>query len=226
MRLVVRSVDKALSPGAPRWFRSDGAVEEAAGLTRFPLRWENAAGGPETDNPVGINPIRADLRGRRAIPQLLPAAYELGRPGDYVPIVGFGPIAPGWPTRLRVLGEQGPAWLQAPLDKPLPQSFPPRFFQAAPGSWLDRVLAANERIVLEAMHDGVPRLVTSLSGIEPWAMLSGAREDAVRLSGDLLVIDTVRVRSRLTPENGSENENQKSAVDDQLGRAASNAPRW
>jgi hypothetical protein len=198
-RLVVGSVDKALTAWAPRWFRSDGAVEAAAGLTRFPLRWESAAGGPETDNPAGVDPIRADLRGRRAIPRLLPAAYELGRPGDYVPIVGFGPIAPGWPTRLKALGEQDRAWLQAPLDKPLPQSFPPRFFQAAPrDQWLDRALAANERIVLEGMHDGVPRLVTSLSGIEPWAMLSGPREDAVRLTGDLLVIDTDRSLATLT----------------------------
>ena len=46
-------VDKALTAWAPRLFRSDGVIEESARLTRFPLRWESAAGGPETDKRSG-----------------------------------------------------------------------------------------------------------------------------------------------------------------------------
>jgi hypothetical protein len=39
-------------------------------------------------------------------------------------------------------------------------------------------------------------------------------------------LKNVRVSSRLTPENGSENENHSSAVETSSVDAASNAPRW
>ena len=39
-------------------------------------------------------------------------------------------------------------------------------------------------------------------------------------------LKNVRVSSRLTPENGSENENHSSAVDTSSVDAALNAPRW
>lgn len=198
-RIVVGSVDKTVVAWAPRVFRSDGTIEEAPRQVRFSLRWEHAAGGPDSDNPAGIDPGRADLRGRRAIPELLPPAFELGRPGDFVPTVGMGPIAASSRQRFGYLGGDDRAWIAEMRDRPLPPGFPARFFQAAPmDQWLDRPLQPNERLLLEGLHDSVPRLVTSLAGIEPWAVLVGSSAEPIRLVADLLVIDSDHALATLT----------------------------
>ncbi|MFT3764026.1 MAG: DUF2169 domain-containing protein [Minicystis sp.] len=198
VRVIAASVDKSVVAWAPRRLRADGTIEDLPRQTRFSLRYEHAAGGPETDNPPGIDPNRADPRGRRTIPELLPPAFELKRPGDFIPTIGLGPIAAGWRPRMGYLGDQDAAWLRGPRENPLPPGFPPRFFQAAPmDQWLDRPLVANERIVLEGLHDSIPRLVTSLSGIEPWAVV-GPGGEPIRLQGDLLFIDTDRTLATLT----------------------------
>lgn len=195
-RVLVGSVDKAVECFPPRRFRPDGAVDDAAPLVRFSLRWEHAAGGP--DNPAGIDMLRADVRGRRPIPPVLPVNFKLGGPGDHVPTVGFGPIAAAWPQRQGSLNPHDRAWLRRPAASPLPQTLSARHFQAAPpDQWMDRPLVANERIVLENLHAEHPRLVMSLGGIEPRALIAGAREQ-VRLSGDLLVVDTDRALCSLT----------------------------
>ena len=198
-RIAVGPVDKRVIAWAQRWFRADASIEESPRLTRFPLGYEHAAGGPETDNPVGVDPHRVDARGRRAIPRLLPLSYELGNPGEHIPSVGLGPIAPGWPSRRKHLSEQDLTWLRGAVEYPQPISFPPRFFQSAPmDQWITGSIAPNERIVLEGMHDGLPRLVATLSGLEPWAIVTGAKEEQIRLIGDLLVIDTDRCLATLT----------------------------
>ena len=103
------------------------------------------------------------------------------------------------PSRMKYLSEQDRAWLRGVAEYPQPPSFPPRFFQAAPmDQWLTSPIAPNERIVLEGMHDGLPRLVATLSGIEPWAIVTGAKEEPIRFTGDLLVIDTDRGLATLT----------------------------
>jgi hypothetical protein len=198
LRVAVGSVDKTVAAWAPRRRRADGTIEELPRQVRFSLRHEHAAGGPDTDNPAGIDPRRADARGRRALPELLPVGFELKRPDQVIPTVGLGPLGAGWRPRMGYLGDQDEAWLRGPREAPLPPGFPPRFFQAAPmDQWLDRPIAANERLVLEGLHDSIPRLVTSLAGIEPWAVL-GASDEPLRLSGDLLYIDTDRCLLTLT----------------------------
>jgi hypothetical protein len=198
LRVAVGSVDKTVAAWAPRRRRADGTIEEMPRQVRFSLRYEHAAGGPETDNPAGIDPRRADARGRRALPELLPVGFELKRPDQVIPTIGLGPLGAGWRPRRGYLGDQDEAWLRGPREAALPPGFPPRFFQAAPmDQWLDRPIAANERLVLEGLHDSIPRLVTSLAGIEPWAVL-GASDEPLRLSGDLLYIDTDRCLLTLT----------------------------
>jgi hypothetical protein len=198
-RLVVGSVDKPVEVWAPRQFRRDGAIEGASRLARFSLRYEHAAGGPETDNPVGLDVTRTDAWGRVPIPQLLPPFFELKRPGDYIPIAGLGPFASTWPPRALHLREQDRAWLHRPSEAPLPPGFSAKFFQVAPpDQWLDRPLAANERLILEGLHAEVPRLVTNLPGIEPWVIVVDSRSEPLRLQGDLLVIETDQALATLT----------------------------
>jgi hypothetical protein len=198
-RIVVGSVDKPVEVWAPRQFRRDGAIEGASRIARFSLRYEHAAGGPETDNPVGLDCSRTDAWGRIPIPQILPPFYELKRPGDYIPIAGLGPLASSWPPRALRLREQDRAWLARPSEAPLPPGFSAKFFQVAPpDQWLDRPLAANERLVLESLHAEVPRLVTNLPGIEPWMFVVESRGEPLRLQGDLLVIETDQALATLT----------------------------
>ena len=198
-RVVVGSVDKSVEAWTRRRRRADGSIEDAPPLPRFSLRYEHAAGGPGTDNPAGIELARADTRGGYRLPQLLPPFHELGSPSDHVPIVGFGPIASTWPLRAGGLGPHEQAWLRHPTASPLPQAFPAKYFQAAPvDQWLDRPLAANERIVLERLNAAHPRLVMNLSGIEPRAIVVGAGGEPIRMLADLLVVDTDRALATLT----------------------------
>lgn len=201
-RVVVGFVDKTVEAWGPRRFRGEGRIDEAPQQHRFSLRYEHAAGGPETDNPAGIDLGRSDMWGHTPVPQLLPVSHVLGSPRDHVPTVGFGPIAAAWPSRARLLGAHERAWLRHPLSSPLPQSFPSAYFQVAPrDQWLDRELVPNERIVLEGLHARHPRLVMSLSGLEPQAFpmgKNGEPGELLRLSADLLVIDTDRALATLT----------------------------
>jgi hypothetical protein len=199
VRLLLGSIDKSVDVWRARRFRQDGGIEESALLKRFPLRYELAAGGPGTDNPVGVDVERVDGRGRYAIPQILPPTFTVGRRDEFIPSVGLGPIAPSWPTRAASLLPAHASWLRDSAGSPLPQGFFARFFQVAPADqWLDRALAANERLVLEGLHPEIPRLITNLSGVEPRAIVVGESGEPRRLLGDLLVIDTDRGICTLT----------------------------
>jgi len=198
-RVVVGNVDKSIELFPPRAFRLDGTVEPGTPLARFSLRYERAAGGPETDNPAGIDVGRADGRGRYSVPEILPPFHPVGGPGAHVPSCGLGPLAASWPSRASLLGPEDRAWLVDPTAAPLPPGFPAGYFQAAPpDQWLDRSLAANERIVLEALHPEMKRLVMSLAGREPRGIVAGGAPQSIRLSADLLFVDTDRGLCTLT----------------------------
>ena len=53
-RLVAGSVDKAVAVHGDRLIGPDDQLGEPVPFVRAPLRWERAAGGPGTANPVGI----------------------------------------------------------------------------------------------------------------------------------------------------------------------------
>jgi hypothetical protein len=198
-RVVVGSVDKTVEAWGPRFFRLDGSLEDPQRQRRFSLRYEHAAGGPDTDNPAGIDVTRADGWGRHRLPELLPPTWTPETPGQHAPTSSFGPIAAHWPARSRDLAEADRAWLEHIVARPLPPGFPSSFFQAAPrDQWLVRPLAPNERLVLENLHASHARLTTSLPGIEPYAAVLGGKGDPIRMLGDLLFVDTDRAICTLT----------------------------
>lgn len=197
-RVIVGSVDKSVEAFAPRFLR-DGVIEEGPRPRRFSLRYEHAAGGPDTDNPIGIDISRADGRGRRPVPQLAPLAFDLSPTTTHVPTTGLGPLSAAWRPRSGSATARDLAWIRDPLREPLPPGFPTNFYQSAPmDQWLIRPLAANERIVLENLHQQHPRLVMTLSGLEPQAVVISSRPEPVRLRGDLLVLDSDRALCTLT----------------------------
>lgn len=196
-RVIVGSVDKSVELHVPRYLR-DGGVEEGQRARRFPLRYEYAAGGSDSDNPMGMDVSRPDARGRRAVPQVLPVACEIAPHATHLPTIGLGPLPTTFRLRSEELRAMDRAWIAHPDRDPLPMGFSSNYFQSAPADqWLTRPLAANERVVLENLHQRLPRLVMSLPGLEPVAVFPGHSEP-LRLRGDLLVIDSDRALCTLT----------------------------
>lgn len=191
-RLVVGEIDKSIEVWCDRVFRwQDGTLLEGPRITKMPLVWERAAGGPETSNPVGMRFDAApDRYGMVPIPNLQPAGMYVSSRADTFAPMGFGPIAWEWPRTSIQQSRLDPGWRE--------RAFPPHFnygyFQLAPADQQVSAIRANERIVLENLHPEHGRLVTNLPGMTPRAVLdraTGEREE-VRLSADTLWIDTDR----------------------------------
>ena len=196
VRMIAGDVDKSIEVHADRTWTQDGQLREAAPFTRMPLRYERAGGGPTTSNPVGMRPdAQPDRYGHVPVPNLQPPGYHLARPGDAVPPIGLGPIAPGWPGRWSKLYGNAAGWdHRTGLSRPLPQGLDPGFFNAAPPDQQTAELRGNERLVLEHLHPEHARLVTSLPGLSPRATVAreGQAPGDLALRCDTLVIDVDR----------------------------------
>ena len=196
VRMIVGDVDKSIEVHADRAWTQDAQLLEGPRFTRMPLRYERAGGGLMTSNPVGMRPdARPDSYGRVPVPNLQPPGYHLARPGDAIPPVGLGPIAPAWPGRAAKLYGYAAGWdHRTGLAQPLPQGLDPGFFNVAPPDQQTTELRSDERIVLEYLHPEFERLVTSLSGPSPLAVVerAGAAPQTLFLCCDTLSIDTDR----------------------------------
>jgi hypothetical protein len=197
-RLVVGEVDKTLRVTGPRRFALDGAALAPAAFREAPLDWTRTTGGPDTWNPVGVSDREpADLRGETVAPTVLAYGAEAPSRGAYQSPAGFGPLAPTWSPR----SDTAPAGAQEWVD-PSPQAqlawterTRPSFFQCAPPDQrLSRAIRADERLVLENLMPGVPRLVTNLPGVTLYAavMESSGEPRSIELGADTLWIDTER----------------------------------
>lgn len=196
-RLVVADVEKVIEVWCDRGIRrQDGQLLEGQRITKMPLRWERAAGGPDTQNPVGMRfDASPDRYGMVPVPNLQPpGTYVTGR-GDTFGPIGFGPIAPRWPGRMQKLHRHAATFTgQGWEHRPLSDDFDYSYFNVAPPDQQPTELRPDERIVLENLLPEHPRLVTRLPGIRPRAVAdraTGEREE-IRLVADTLWIDTDR----------------------------------
>ncbi len=199
-RLAVGSVDKSIVVHAERSFSQDGVLRHGARFKRMPVRYERAAGGPETNNPVGVT-RKPDALGVVTLPNLEPPGLNVTRPDDFIELVGFGPIAEAWPARQSRLGRYAGSWSVSALQTAaLPDEIDPLYFLSAPKDQHLDELWSNERIVLENLHPDHPRLVTRLPGYEPRAFVEGPRGAVAELAMtcDTLWIDTDRAMCTLT----------------------------
>jgi hypothetical protein len=191
-QLVVGEIDKSIEVWCDRVIRwQDGTLLEGPRVTKVPLVWERAAGGPETSNPVGMRfDAPPDQYGVVPIPNLQPPGiFVSSRADTFVPVC-FGPIAPEWPRPSAQLGRLAPGW----EGRPFPDRFDYGYFQSAPLDQQVSAIRANERIVMENLHPEHARLVTNLPGLQLRAVLdraTGEREE-VKLFADTLSIDTDR----------------------------------
>jgi hypothetical protein len=196
VRMSVGEVDKTIEVYGPRVWTREGELREGARWTKTPLRYERAAGGLDTWNPVGLSADGPpDLYGQRPAPSLQPPGLVLTTRGDIVGPVGFGPIASSWTLRRERLRHRAEAWSDARLaDTPLDPDFDPLYFQAAPPDQQVEAIRDEERLLLENLHPEHPRLSTQLSGLHPRAFVeSGGRAPQdLALVADTLWIDTDR----------------------------------
>lgn len=191
-RLIVGEIDKAIEVHCDRAFTQDGKMREGTRFVKMPLAYERAAGGPDTWNPVGVRgDARPDRYGMVPLPNLQPPGRYVSAPGEHVDPVGFGPLAPSWPTRLGRLYHHAATFsARSWNERPLPD-IDPAFFNAAPPDQLLEAIRPGERLVLENLSPGEPRLVTNLPATVPRARVerrSGVEEIALRC--DTLLIDT------------------------------------
>lgn len=195
-RVVVGEVDKAIAVFGDRTWTASGAPREPARFVKMPLRWERAAGGPRTTNPVGVRmgDTEADQSGMTGLPNLQPTGAYLVSPADVLQPVGFGPIAPRWPGRMEKLHRHGMGWDPARwTERPLPDDVDAAFFNVAPEDQQLGEIRGDERLMLENLHADHARLVTRLAPVEPRAVVVRAAGSAVvRLRCDTLWIDTDR----------------------------------
>ncbi|MRG96385.1 DUF2169 family type VI secretion system accessory protein [Polyangium spumosum] len=197
VRLVVGELDKSIEVWCDRVFRAqDGQLLEGQRFVKMPLRWERAAGGPETNNPVGVRfDAPPNSFGMIAIPNLQPPGIFVSQRSDTFVPVCFAPIGGGWPSRVAKLGPLAGAFASPGWEtRPLPQLPDYGYFQAAPRDQQLVEIRPNERLVLENLHPEHPRLVTSLPGISPKVSVERAtgERESVKLVADTLWIDTDR----------------------------------
>jgi hypothetical protein len=193
-RLMVGSIEKAVEIHSDRFYNSDGELGEGDPFTRMSLRYERAAGGMHTTNPVGIDHEgERDRFGRRAIPNMVKPG-TVPDPKTAIEPIGLGPIAAKWSTRRVLLGRHAHDWSDTDwTSSPLPTDIDGAYFQSAPIDQRLDELHDNERIVLENLHPDDARIVCHLPGLHPVAYVeseSGVRELSLR--ADTLWIDTSR----------------------------------
>lgn len=184
-RVVFGGVDKAIELWGRRGFdlRGDASVIGPE-QERFSLDYANAAGGPGTDNPVGV---LGD-----AIPSMQPRAF-VPRLGIPLPTVGLGPIDPGWPGRARRLRAEDHAWLASLMDREAPAGFDPSFFAMAPHDQrMDEPIDAETKLELDCLHPEHDRLVTYLAKVDPVLLCEEGDVAVPELVADTLVIDADR----------------------------------
>lgn len=195
-RLIVGELDKTLAVFGDRCFSLDGQLRGPALFTKAPLRWECAGGGPGTANPVGLRSDGpTDLRGQLPVPSLQRPDTHVASRHDFIPAIGFGPVAPAWPDRVTKLYHHAAHWpFHRWMDQALPADIDPAFFNVAPPDQQVSELRPDERLVLENLHPEHPRLLTNLEGLRPRAILEviGLPPAELRLRCDTLTIDTDR----------------------------------
>ncbi|AKT36749.1 DUF2169 family type VI secretion system accessory protein [Chondromyces crocatus] len=200
-RLVVAEIDKTVEAIVDRLLGPDGQLTEGPWFTAMPLVYERASGGPETWNPVGVSSSRPDKQGRIRHPNLQPVGPQQTATKVTTPPTAFGPLAPSWPAKSRLLGALGASWGPTHhLRAPLPERLDPAWFNAAPSDQQVAVLRADQRLRLENLNRDHPLLLTALPGLQPSvrAEIQGERPLDLRMTCDTLWIDTDRAVCTLT----------------------------
>lgn len=201
VRLRAGEVDKTIAVHGARSWTLDGRLREPIAFARMPLRYERAAGGPDTENPVGMRPDAPNAYGEVPLPNLWPPDRVPQHRGEIIPPLAFGPLAPGWPARRAKLGQLAHSFSLRDLSRTAQAlEIDPLYFTSAPRDQQLAEIRSDETLLLENLHPRFPRLVTKLPGIAPRAYVErrNTAPQEVVLRGDTLWIDTDRSIVTLT----------------------------
>jgi hypothetical protein len=207
-RLTVGDLVKSVRvTGDRRWtLDPNGAATTSAPapFVRMPLRYERAA--LSAENPVGI-----DAHAPIAI--AAPALPNLERADEGVGTACFGPVAPTWRARRRLLDDAASFWAHGIARDPekggpppgaAPARFDFAFFNAAPLDQQIDLVRAGMPVILENLHPEHERLEARVPPVRPQVFIvppTGAfdrRVEEVILRCDSLWIDTDRAVVVLT----------------------------
>src|SRR5262245_56965855 len=191
VRLRVGDVDKTIAVHGDRCWTLDGRLREPAAFTRMSLRYERAAGGPDTLNPVGMRSDVTSESGELAVPNLWPSDRAPQQRGEVIDPIAFGPIAPTWPGRRDRLGPLARSFVLRDLARAaMPPDIDPAFFGSAPCDQQLAEIRSDEAIFLENLHPRVARFSARLPGVAPRAHVErrGAAPQDVAMRADTLWI--------------------------------------
>jgi hypothetical protein len=228
-RVAIEGFSKAVEVWADRSLGPDGNVYEGPPFARMPLRYERAAGGPGTANPVGVAPGGRDPYGRMPLPNLQPVGF-VPTPAAPCEPIGLGPIAATWPQRAKLLGRHEGAFAPEQwMHRPLPEGLDMAHFNVAPPDQQIDAIREHATVLLENLHREHAVLSTRLPGLRPRATFErrGAVQE-VPMRADLLAIDTDRGictltwRGQVTLENAAERPRFQVALE--AGKAAPPSP--
>ena len=193
-RLAVGGIDKAIEVHADRAWMATGRLVVGAPFIRMSLAWERAAAGPQ--NPVGVVAQRPGAgSGLVPLPNLQPVGVVVRGPADVIAPIGFGAVAPDWPSRAASLGKHAGTWSASSWSlRPLPEDLDGSFFNAAPPDQQLAELRGDELITLEHLHPAHARLSTRLARVVPRAIVQrpGRPDEELGLRCDTLWIDADR----------------------------------
>jgi hypothetical protein len=199
-RLTVGALTKSVRVIGDRVWTLNKASQPDVGapapFIRMPLRYERAA--LSADNPVGVDPHAPAVLAVPARPNLEPL--------DGGATACFGPIAPTWRARRKLLDEAATFWAYgiardpesgAPPLGPAPPKFDFTFFNAAPPDQQIDMLTPGTPIELENLDPDHPVLQTRLAPMKPQVFRVPApgekgRVEEIILRCDALWIDTDR----------------------------------
>jgi hypothetical protein len=195
-RMRVGEMEKAIEVVSPRVWTREGELREGPRWSKLPIRWEYAAGGQSTWNPVGVSPTAPpDAYGQLLLPNLQPPGLRAQQWSDLFVPIGLGPVASSWRLRREKLGRRAEGWSDENWPQiPLDDDFDGEFFQAAPPDQQIETLHDDEAIVLEYLHPDHPHLATKLPGLHPHAFVDvpGLAPHDLVMTADTLWIDTDR----------------------------------
>jgi hypothetical protein len=158
-------------------------VKMPDGLEQAPIVYERAYGGATcAENPIGVGAAPGSRE-----PSILD-------PSDPKRPAGFGPIAPTWPARARLVPPASSGALRGPILD-IPNGFDWSYFQAAPPDQRIEHLRGDEWIGLDGLLPRLPRATMRLPGARGVARVYGlyafgvTEGQALHLSADTLRID-------------------------------------
>ncbi len=200
VRIRLGPIDKTLFVFGDRyWKRNAGLVwslSEPEPVTRIPIDWSHAFGGPDyKPNPLGKGIAAMEIPGRGKVvplPNIELPGQLIGSPKDRPRPAGFGPLDLMWPQRFSKCGTYDQAWFDRRFPG-LPDDLDWSFFNAAPqDQQAEGFFSGGEDFLVEGMHPEHETLAAELPPIRPRCFIRREHNEAGQDPEELeLRLDTV-----------------------------------